>query len=240
MSSNDEAEPAKRQRRRRGSINAEHILAGAFALSREDSLDNLTMLRLADHLDIGVTSLYWYYRSKDELFEAMSTEAFRIFYERMTPPEAEHWDDALRQYFREFRSILKDDPVICDLVVVRVEYIRPEGLIVFMRHADRLLAKLVGAGFTPAEALQAYNALSIFVRGSNFIDRSREAGGHVQGFAADLKRTLGAGEAETLPALTAAVRASEASVDDEFEFGLENAIRGLRAVLADKAARPSA
>ncbi len=38
----------------------------------EVSIDNLSMPQLARHLDVGVTSIYWYFRRKDELLDAMT------------------------------------------------------------------------------------------------------------------------------------------------------------------------
>lgn len=54
----------KRERRRRGSITAEDIIAGAFELAEEIGISGLSMPLLAKHLDVGVTSIYWYFRKR--------------------------------------------------------------------------------------------------------------------------------------------------------------------------------
>ena len=66
-----------RARRERGSISIEEILRGAFDIARAVSVDNLSMPQLARHLDVGVTSIYWYFRRKDDLLDAMTEQALR-------------------------------------------------------------------------------------------------------------------------------------------------------------------
>lgn len=71
------ARPAhpKRKRRERGAISVEEILSGAFDVAAAVSIDNLSMPQLAKHLDVGVTSIYWYFRRKDDLLDAMTDRA---------------------------------------------------------------------------------------------------------------------------------------------------------------------
>ncbi len=65
----------KRQRRERGSINPDDIISGAFELAEQVSIDNLSMPLLGKHLGVGVTSIYWYFRKKDDLLNAMTDRA---------------------------------------------------------------------------------------------------------------------------------------------------------------------
>jgi len=73
------ATAGKRQRRERGSINPHDIIDGAFALADEVSIDNLSMPLLGKHLGVGVTSIYWYFRKKDDLLNAMTDRALGKF-----------------------------------------------------------------------------------------------------------------------------------------------------------------
>lgn len=69
----------KRQRRERGSINPDDIIDGAFELAERIGVDNLSMPLLGKHLGVGVTSIYWYFRKKDDLLNAMTTRALRQY-----------------------------------------------------------------------------------------------------------------------------------------------------------------
>jgi AcrR family transcriptional regulator len=62
----------RRRRRERGSITVDEILNGAFEVAAEVSVDHLSMPLLAKHLDVGVTSIYWYFRKRDDLLDAMT------------------------------------------------------------------------------------------------------------------------------------------------------------------------
>ena len=69
----------KRQRRERGSINPDDIIKGAFELAEQVGIDNLSMPLLGKHLGVGVTSIYWYFRKKDDLLNAMTDRALRQY-----------------------------------------------------------------------------------------------------------------------------------------------------------------
>ncbi len=70
-----QATAEKRQRRERGSINPDDIIKGAFELAEDVGIDNLSMPLLGKHLGVGVTSIYWYFRKKDDLLNAMTDRA---------------------------------------------------------------------------------------------------------------------------------------------------------------------
>ncbi len=74
-----QATAEKRQRRERGSINPDDIINGAFELAEQVGIDNLSMPLLGKHLGVGVTSIYWYFRKKDDLLNAMTDRALRQY-----------------------------------------------------------------------------------------------------------------------------------------------------------------
>src|SRR5216683_7527058 len=66
---------SRRERRHRGSLSADDIIKGAFDAAQGMSLDKLSMPGLAQHLGVGVTSIYWYFRKKEDLLNAMTDVA---------------------------------------------------------------------------------------------------------------------------------------------------------------------
>jgi AcrR family transcriptional regulator len=68
-----------RRRRDSGSISVDEIINGAFEVAAEVSIDNLSMPLLAKHLGVGVTSIYWYFRRKADLLNAMTDRALERF-----------------------------------------------------------------------------------------------------------------------------------------------------------------
>ena len=100
----------KRQRRERGSISVDEIINGAFQVAEEVSVDGLSMPLLAKHLDVGVTSIYWYFRKKDDLLNAMTDRALGQ-YDFATPfVEGQDWRDSLRDHARKDAPDFPEQP----------------------------------------------------------------------------------------------------------------------------------
>jgi AcrR family transcriptional regulator len=227
-----------RQRRARGSITPEEVINGALDLCREDTVDGLSMPRLAQHLGVGVTSIYWYFKSKAELLDALTEEAFRRFYAQMPPLEGRKWDDVLRSFFINFRRILRDDDVLCDLAIIRGGHYTDKTVLLTWSRIEEILEILVAAGFSTESATYAYFTLSVYTRGSLFVERNLRAEGLV-----DAHSSPRAQLAAKMPVMsTEAEKHSWYMVsDDDFEFGIENNLRGLRTLLtADRKAAKDA
>jgi AcrR family transcriptional regulator len=219
-----------RKRRARGSISAEEILQGAFEITAEESLDGLSMPRLAQKLGVGVTSIYWYFRSKDELLDSMTEQAMVRFYEELHVPDGLPWDEHLRAFFTEFRRVFQEDDLLCDVIIRRTGNFTPIALKAASERIEVVLEALVDAGFSAESALYAYSCLSVYTRGALFIER---------GYALSGRPTIRPDEArEGLPVLDGLRgRHTLAMTDpDDFEFGVENILRGLRVLLADEQA----
>ena len=218
-----------RKRRARGSISAAEILAGAYALASEESLEALSMPRLAQRLDVGVTSIYWYFRSKDELLDTLAERAMAEFDRRLEIPDDLPWDEYLRSYFRAQRRMFREHELLCDLIVLRSSG-TPEAHRMSAERIDRVLQLLVAAGFPPDVAMNAYAALSVFTRGSAALARIADDGTETADLPvgpfdeAPRLRVLGQLERPHLLGMTG---------DEEFEFGLENTLRGLRTHLQE-------
>ena len=162
---------SKRPRRARGSINPADIVTGAFEFCRTTPVDEMTMPRLAAFLNVGVTSIYWYFKSKRELLDAMTEEALVSFYESMPPLRSQGWEDMLREFFVSFYTLLAADPLKCDLIVRRIGSQDDEGAMRSWDRADQLLTALADAGFPPSLARHAFFTLSIYTQGFLLVQR---------------------------------------------------------------------
>jgi AcrR family transcriptional regulator len=160
----------QRRRRERGSISVEEIISGAFDVAAEVSIANLSMPVLAKHLDVGVTSIYWYFRRKDELLDAMTDRALAQYEFTVPDIDASNWRESLRNHAHTMRRHFLDDPVLCDLVLIRGHYgIR--SLHGALHEIERPIAALVEAGLTAEQAVQTYGAISVHSRGSVVLQR---------------------------------------------------------------------
>ncbi|MER5971784.1 TetR/AcrR family transcriptional regulator C-terminal domain-containing protein [Streptomyces sp. NPDC002055] len=137
------------------------VVDTALRLLNELGLNGLTLRRIATELNVQAPALYWHFKNKQELLDEMATEMFR----RMVgPPEGRpavrDWREHLAQSCRGLRR---------GLLGYR------DGAKVFSGtrftgrdHAPYLeehLQALVEAGFTPADAVQAYFTAYAFTIG---------------------------------------------------------------------------
>ncbi len=177
----------RRQRRERGSISVDEIINGAFKVASEVSIDNLSMPLLARHLDVGVTSIYWYFRKKDELLDAMTDRALAQYAFTVPSIDASNWRESLRNHALTMRRQFLDDPILCDLVLIRGHY-GAGALHGALQEIEHPVAALVEAGLTPVQAVETYGAISVHTRGSAVLERlqTKTLSGRGIGFADDI------------------------------------------------------
>lgn len=163
----------KRKRRERGSINVEEILNGAFEVAERVSIDHLSMPQLARHLDVGVTSIYWYFRRKDDLLDAMTDRALDDYDFTATTIDADNWRESLAHHARTMRKMFLASPILCDLILIRGSYSRQavQGAI---RKLEPPVAALVRAGLTPTQAFDTYSAIATHVRATVIMERLQD------------------------------------------------------------------
>jgi AcrR family transcriptional regulator len=212
----------KRQRRERGSINPDDIINGAFELAEQVSIDNLSMPLLGKHLGVGVTSIYWYFRKKDDLLNAMTDRALREYVFATPYVEAKDWRSTLRNHARTMREAFVANPILCDLILIR-SALSPRAARVGMQAVEKAIASLVEAGLPPQSAFDIYSAVSVHVRGSAVLQRLREKNLADENRLGDIQDAMTV-DAETTPLLARAVQEGHhlGTVDESnFDFGLE-------------------
>lgn len=162
-----------RQRRERGSISVEEILSGAFEVAGDVSIDNLSMPQLAKHLDVGVTSIYWYFRRKDDLLDAMTDRALDEYDFTAPSIDAGNWRESLAHHARIMRKAFRSNPILCDLILIRGSYGRAavQGAI---QKLEPPVAALVRAGLTSEHAFDTYSAIATHVRGTVIMERLQD------------------------------------------------------------------
>ncbi|MDT5093742.1 MAG: hypothetical protein QOH60_3105 [Mycobacterium sp.] len=170
----------KRQRRERGSINPEDIIHGAFELADEVSIDNLSMPLLGKHLGVGVTSIYWYFRKKDDLLNAMTDRALRRFTFATPYVEAGNWRESLRNHARSMRKTFLSSPILTDLILIRGA-LSAKVRRLSVEQMEKAIQSLVEAGLSPEDAYDTYSAVSLHVRGTVVLERLQEKTRELEG-----------------------------------------------------------
>lgn len=168
-----------RRRRERGSISVDEILRGAFEIAGEVSIDNLSMPQLARHLDVGVTSIYWYFRRKDQLLDAMTERVLLDYDLSVLSIDADTWRDSLHTHAHRMRDMFTENPIMCDLILIRGTRGVPAARTA-LEKIEQPVAALVAAGLTAKQAFETYTAISVLVRSSAVLQRLQSRTAEVQ------------------------------------------------------------
>ena len=162
-----------RKRRDRGSISADEILQGAFDVAAQVSIDHLSMPVLAKHLDVGVTSIYWYFRRKDDLLDAMTDRALERFEFTVSTIDASNWRASLRDHAHTMRKHFRDNPILCDLVLIRSQF-GSSAVRNALQKIEQPIGALIEAGLDAGQAIAVYGAISVHTRGSAVLERIQD------------------------------------------------------------------
>lgn len=178
---------------------------------------------LGKHLGVGVTSIYWYFRKKDDLLNAMTDRALRTYVFATPYIEATDWRETLRNHAWTMRKTFMGNPILCDLILIR-SALSPRAAQLGGLEVEKAIASLVEAGLSPQDAFETYSAVSVHVRGSMVLARLYEKNlATADGSAAQLDDRL-AIDPESTPLLAKATADGKhriATTDDaNFEYTL--------------------
>lgn len=97
---------------RRHSETREEILAAAWELARTEGLAGISMRDLAARVAMRSPSLYTYFASKHDIYDAMFAQGWRACLERMTPlgELPRNPRQALRRVLHEWAEFFLEDP----------------------------------------------------------------------------------------------------------------------------------
>jgi AcrR family transcriptional regulator len=186
------------------------ILDAALRLAEAGDLDQLTLRKLADELDVTPMALYRHVRDKDDIIEGV---ADALLAEQGLPRKSLHWEAYLIELARSLRAVLRDHPVIVT-VFTRRPQVGPAARV----RLEAARQVLVGAGFREHDALSVYAAVHTYTLGFCALEAGRAAS---TGLPPD---EIEDDADDDLPRLIAAFVSEQ-----QFEFGLRSLARGLPA-----------
>jgi AcrR family transcriptional regulator len=228
---------ARRSRRQRGSISANEIVQGAFDVSRGISLDKLSMPNLAEHLDVGVTSIYWYFRKKEDLLNAMTDVAVDNYIRALPDVSGQPWPEALRQHFTEMRLIFLKDQTLSDLIMIRTSSYSKEATRRVFEVVESILEILIDQGFTPDNAFRCHATASVYARGIIIHDRILRLSNAPTLEDGRQSRMI---DWSSMPILAGLVEeySLAGTGESDFQFGLDRLICGFQTLLAEQNSGP--
>jgi AcrR family transcriptional regulator len=230
----------KRTRRARGSLSPEEILAGARRLVEQHGLEQLSMPGLARELGSGVTSIYWYFRSKEDLLVALASQVTEELYSRLPPVSDKRWDEEFEAYFVAFRAEAQREYVYLELFTRYPRFLFPHTDLsrTILPRLEQELAVLVRAGLSAEQAAQVYGVCSAYTRGFVLLEHGLVGEEPADGTPEQVDDLVAALDPTQFPTLTQ-LPSFDRSMwldDSHFRFGLRLLIEGIRSrfqVLSD-------
>jgi AcrR family transcriptional regulator len=157
-----------RRRVPRGSLSAAQIVAAAWELASAAGLEGFSMPQLARHLGVGVASVYWYFRSKDDLLAALADRATIEYYQGLDDDGDLDGEDLVLQHFRVIWRRLRENRLYQEVFISRFWHtvgLSTEATARAANRHQRELALMVDAGLSAQQASEAYGVLSAYTRG---------------------------------------------------------------------------
>jgi TetR/AcrR family tetracycline transcriptional repressor len=140
-------------------LDRKEIVDVALALLNEVGIDKLSTRTLAARLGVAQPALYWHFRNKSALLDALNAEMLDRYLPRRRPKPREKWDAFTLAYARAFRRALLS---VRDGARLNAGT-RPNQA--QFADAERQLELYVQAGFSAREALHISIAVARYVVG---------------------------------------------------------------------------
>ncbi len=200
-------------------VDRQRILDTALELLNEVGIDALSTRAIAQRLGVQQPALYWHFKSKRALLDAMNGEILARASDARTPQPDEAWQDFLRRNGRSFRAALlsyRDGARV---------HAGTEAAPDDLDHVEVQIRHLTAAGFSPGQALQLFVAISRYVVGCVLEEQASPITGSTEQARLD-------DAARAYPALAEAIadyrKSDHAGL---FERGLDLMVRGAEAEL---------
>jgi len=208
-------------------LDSEVILEAALALLDEVGMDKLSTRLLAERLGVQQPALYWHFKNKRALLDAMNRELLRRAHDRRLPLPEETWETFLRENARSFRRALLarrdgarlhagSEPDPDDLEMVEAQ-----------------LAAVVRLGMPATQAMTLLIALGRYTVGCVLEEQAAPPDAQVR------QQTLDAAAASRPLLAEAFANYRKAGPDAMFDVGVDLMLEGAKARLAaDKKPKP--
>jgi AcrR family transcriptional regulator len=201
-------------RRRRAPLTRDRILATALALADRHGLEALTMRALGEALSVEAMSLYNHVRGKADLLTGIGD---LVLDQIEFPTKGGNWRDGMRAAMRSAWRVTTAHPNVVPLLLGS-----PADTPGSRALAERVLAGMVPAGFTPAEAHRIFRLVQTYTLGSALMLQRTPSPREVRSMVTALE---GSGEFPLLR--RALVDGPEIDAEADFEAGIELIMKAL-------------
>lgn len=209
---------------RREPLTRERIVRAALRIMDEEGLEALSMRRIGRELGVEAMSLYNHVRDKEDILDSICEVALAEF----KVPLAEDWAEGARRAAHEYRRLLLAHPTVITLMTERKRpFTNPDSL----RAYEFALEVFRTAGLSEVDSVKAFHVFGGFILGFVTMELGLMVGGpedeaHVKAHE-EMVRML---ETADLPRMREAMPYFiGVNLEEQFEFGLDLLIEGIRA-----------
>lgn len=183
---------SRRERPAKPALTRQGIIAAALAILRDESLEKVTMRRIAAALDTGPSSLYVYVRDTEDLHAQILDALLAEIIE--SPRTDETWRDQLKRLLTRYVRVLFDYPEIARMTLTT----HPSGPN-YLALVERILALLREGGIPDREAAWAVDLLLLYATADAAEHGARTSSAHAAAEDSALAAVVGAADATTYP-----------------------------------------
>lgn len=151
-------------------LQRERVIRAALDLLNEVGADGLTTRRLAEHLGVQQPALYWHFKNKQALLDALAHAMLTERHTYTQPRPGDDWHSFVMGNARSFRRALLS---YRDGARIHAGT-RPSGP--ELSNAEAQLRCMIDAGFSPADTAYGLMTISHFVVGSVMEQQQTESG----------------------------------------------------------------
>lgn len=211
-------------------VKPEHIVQSAFQLLDEVGLDGLSLRKVACNLGIRAPSLYWHFKNKQALIDALADALISDV--AVHVPEGQPWRATLHQLAGEFRAAFKAHRD--GARVYAGTFLATDNV---MRVADVTIEAMVGGGASVERAATTAMDLIYYVLGFVIEEQSlQQQGGDLTDFPASFYERI----RQRYPHCWAALDTLERTdLDERFRSGIDLLIAGLEQRIREDAPSPA-
>ncbi|WP_410470571.1 TetR/AcrR family transcriptional regulator C-terminal domain-containing protein [Chlamydia suis] len=157
-------------------LQREAVIRTALELLNDVGMEGLTTRRLAERLGVQQPALYWHFRNKRALLDALAEAMLTINHTHSTPRDDDDWRSFLKGNACSFRRALLRFIAMVRVFVPGTRPAAPQ-----MEKADAQLRFLCDAGFLAGDATYALMAISYFTVGAVLEQQASEADAEERG-----------------------------------------------------------
>ncbi|WP_172200515.1 TetR/AcrR family transcriptional regulator [Saccharibacillus qingshengii] len=217
-------------------ISEDKILEASWELLREGDIEKFSMRKLADRLGIQAPSLYWHFKSKQDLYQRMANRISKTIVEEFESEGS--WREQITTLALTMRSVLGRYPCAVQLTMMTLPH-EPDTI----RFTNLMLLCVEETPLTQEEKFQVMLSLAnyvyYFVLDNDQHQRNvavvlEEKQQDPQGQINGLLDTMSESEAGLFRRLYRSGMFEVMGSDESFEFGLKVIVLGIEQVIAER------